>query len=93
MRKVQGKMMVYLITSVGQLNFFTWAMEHKVIDYCIQNVEHIEDHYNRTQEMPAPENGKRRKLSEPPSTGFKVKKIDTVVQYENNVHTMIVREN
>ncbi len=86
-------MMVYLITSVGQLNFFTWAMQHKVIDYCINNADEIEEHYNRALQMPPPENGKRRKLSEASCLGFKVKRIDTVVQYENNVHTMIVREN
>jgi len=86
-------MTIYLITSVGQLNFFTWAMENQVIEFCINNVKRIELHYEETQKMPEPSNGKRRKLSQPSQMAFKVKQIDTVVQYENNIHTMIVREN
>jgi len=93
MRKIQEKMTIYLITSVGQLNFFTWAMENQVIEFCINNVKRIELHYEETQKMPEPSNGKRRKLSQPSQMAFKVKQIDTVVQYENNIHTMIVREN
>lgn len=31
MRKIDGQIMIYLITSVAQLNFFHWAMKNKVI--------------------------------------------------------------
>jgi hypothetical protein len=31
-------------TTVGQLNFFRWAMEHHVIEYVLKNIDRIEKH-------------------------------------------------
>jgi hypothetical protein len=31
-----------IVTTVGQLNFFAWAIENKVIDYAFENIEKIE---------------------------------------------------
>jgi hypothetical protein len=63
MRRANGKNMIYLITSVGQLNFFHWAMENRVIDYCIEHLKEIKKDFDIKQNQPMPEDGKRRKLS------------------------------
>ena len=34
-------------TTIGQLNFFKWALENKVIDYIIQNYSEIEKDMNK----------------------------------------------
>jgi len=36
-----------LTTTVGQLNFFRWAIEHKVLNYIIDNLKDIEDDMNK----------------------------------------------
>jgi hypothetical protein len=36
----------YMETTIGQLNFFKWAIEHKIIDYIQQHYEHIEKDMN-----------------------------------------------
>lgn len=35
-----------LITTVGQLNFFRWAIEHKILEYIQNNLKLIEDDMN-----------------------------------------------
>ena len=37
-----------LITTVGQLNFFRWAIENKIIEYIINNYEIIENDMNNS---------------------------------------------
>ena len=37
-----------LITTVGQLNFFRWAIENKIINYIIENYEIIENDMNNS---------------------------------------------
>ena len=37
---------MYMETTIGQLNFFKWALEHNVIDYIGQNYKHIEQDMN-----------------------------------------------
>ena len=37
-----------IITTVGQLNFFRWALENKIIDYIIDNFEDIENDMNNS---------------------------------------------
>jgi hypothetical protein len=41
-RKVNGKIYFYLMTTVGQLNLFAWAINRKVLDYCAEN-QHLID--------------------------------------------------
>lgn len=36
----------FIITTVGQLNFFRWAIKNHVLDYIEQHLEDIEDHMN-----------------------------------------------
>ena len=33
----------YIITTVGQLNFFKWAIKYNIINYIIENLQHIEN--------------------------------------------------
>ena len=37
---------MYMETTIGQLNFFKWALQHKVIDYIEQHYQHIEQDMN-----------------------------------------------
>jgi hypothetical protein len=36
----------FIETTIGQLNFFKWTLENKVIDYIIENYETIENDMN-----------------------------------------------
>ena len=36
----------YLTTTIGQLNFFKWALENKIIDYIEENINDIEKDMN-----------------------------------------------
>lgn len=93
MRKIENKKMIYMITSVGQLNFFCWAMQNRVIEYCISNFKKIDNHYNTVQNMPSPINGKRRKLTEKYSSTIQFKNISTIMSYENNFHRIVINKN
>lgn len=37
-----------IVTTIGQLNFFRWAMEHCVLEYVKNNVERIEEDMNQS---------------------------------------------
>ena len=51
-----------IVTTVGQLNFFKWFIENKVLDYSINNIKSIDDDMNMT--LHAKKKYKRRELSE-----------------------------
>jgi hypothetical protein len=51
----------YVVTTVGQLNFFKWFIENKVILYAINNIELIDEDMNVT--LQSNKNCKRRELS------------------------------
>ena len=38
----------YIVTTVGQMNFFRWAIENKITDYAINNIKNIDDDMNIT---------------------------------------------
>lgn len=69
----------YIVTTIGQLNFFRWAIRNKIIDYV------IEDHNKINQEMNRINNSKKKyKLSN--SLDKKPKKeyvINTTVNFGN----------
>ena len=69
----------YIVTTIGQLNFFRWAIRNKIIDYV------IEDHNNINQEMNKINNSKKKyKLNN--SLDKKPKKeyvINTTVNFGN----------
>jgi hypothetical protein len=77
-------------TTIGQLNFFKWALENKVIDYIEENYEVIEkDMNNRNSTSKRKEqivdNSKTRKkreeLSISATKSIKKEKVEIVVQF------------
>jgi hypothetical protein len=77
-------------TTIGQLNFFKWALENKVVDYIEENYEMIEkDMNNRNSTSKRKEqiidNSKTRKkreeLSVSATKSIKKEKVEIVVQF------------
>ena len=80
----------FIETTIGQLNFFKWALENKVVDYIEQNYETIEkDMNNRNSTSKRKEtivdNSKTRKkreeLSISATKSIKKEKVEIVVQF------------
>ena len=80
----------FIETTIGQLNFFKWALENKVIDYIEQNYNEIEkDMNNRNSTSKRKEivtdNSKTRKkreeLSVSATKSIKKEKVEIVVQF------------
>jgi hypothetical protein len=80
----------FIETTIGQLNFFKWALENKVIDYIEQNYIEIEkDMNNRNSTSKRKEivtdNSKTRKkreeLSVSATKSIKKEKVEIVVQF------------
>jgi hypothetical protein len=81
----------YIETTIGQLNFFKWAIENKVIDYIEANYETIEKDMNtrnstaKRKEMKGNDMTKTRKkreeLSISASKNIKKEKVEIVVQF------------
>lgn len=53
----------YIVTSIGQLKFFHWAMENKVFDYCLNNAKDINAHMKNTRDLKAKEIQRNKKNS------------------------------
>jgi hypothetical protein len=76
-------------TTIGQLNFFKWALENKVIDYIEQHYDEIEKDMNcRNSTSKRKENvdnsktrKKREELSISATKSIKKEKVEIVVQY------------
>ena len=80
----------FIETTIGQLNFFKWAIENKVIDYIEENYDVIEkDMNNRNstskRKQIACENGKTRKkreeLSISATKSIKKEEVEIVVKF------------
>jgi len=80
----------YIETTIGQLNFFKWALENKVIDYIENNYDLIEkDMNNRNSTSKRKEtivdNSKTRKkreeLSVSATKSIKKEKVEIIVQF------------
>jgi len=80
----------YIETTIGQLNFFKWTLENKVIDYIEQNYSDIEtDMNNRNSTSKRKEiitdNSKTRKkreeLSISATKSIKKEKVEIIVQF------------
>lgn len=62
----------YIQTTIGQLNFFKWALENKILDYIKENIQDIEKDMNnrnstcttKVKKMDDIENNKTRKKRE-----------------------------
>jgi hypothetical protein len=78
-------------TTIGQLNFFKWALENKVVEYIDQNYETIEKDMNnrnstsKRKELILTDNSKTRKkreeLSVSATKSIKKEKVEIVVQF------------
>ena len=78
-------------TTIGQLNFFKWALENKVVDYIEENYETIEKDMNnrnstsKRKEQTVIDNSKTRKkreeLSVSATKSIKKEKVEIVVQF------------
>ena len=56
-----------IYTTVGQLNFFRWAIRYKILDYIMNNLKYIECDMNKIQKdvyNKEKYNGKRKKRTE-----------------------------
>lgn len=82
----------YIETTIGQLNFFMWAIENKVIDYIEENYETIEKDMNarnstsKRKECVVVANGtktrkKREELSVSATKSIKKEDIEIVVKF------------
>jgi len=47
----------YMETTIGQLNFFKWAIEHQIIDYITKNYNEIEKDMNERNSISKKKNG------------------------------------
>ena len=76
-------------TTIGQLNFFKWALENKIIDYVIAHREEIENDMNgrnstaRYKEVPSNKKTrkKREELSISASKSIKKEEVEIVVKF------------
>ena len=75
----------YLITTVGQLNFFKWMIENNIIDYIIKNYENIEsDMHNTIKDecIKTNKHNKRRELSKSATKTINIKDSKTIINFE-----------
>ena len=81
----------YIITTIGQLNFFKFAITSNIIDYAIEHINDIEHDMNSTlkqRENEKKENGfmelksiKRKELSAPGNKSVHVTRISAVIKF------------
>lgn len=81
-RMMGGKKMVYLVTSVGQLIFFWWAINNRVIEYCEEHLDDIKQHMAVNKQKPK-DGPKRRKLTQQAQKSWFVKKVSIVLKYDH----------
>lgn len=79
----------YIETTIGQLNFFKWALENKIIEYIDENYTEIEHDMNNrnstSKRKEVVDNSKTRKkreeLSISATKSIKKEKVEIVVQF------------
>jgi len=81
----------FIQTTIGQLNFFKWALENNVIDYIEQNFKHIEQDMNcrnstsknkKTDANLKKTRKKREELSVSASKSIKKEKVEIVLKFD-----------
>tara|TARA_B100000927_G_scaffold291560_1_gene294418 strand:+ start:2038 stop:2604 length:567 start_codon:yes stop_codon:yes gene_type:complete len=83
----------YIQTTIGQLNFFKWALENKVIDYIEENYESIENDMNKRNSTSKRNNAsntattsktrkKREELSVSAVKSIKKEEVEIVVRFD-----------
>jgi hypothetical protein len=84
----------YIITTLGQLNFFRFAIQDNIIDYAIEHIEEIEHDMNSTLKMRETEKHeaktkpfmevksiKRKELSIPGNKSVHITRISAVIKF------------
>ena len=79
----------YIQTTLGQLNFFKWAIENKVIDYIVEHYKEIEEDMNsrssnsrkREVQLDTKTRKKREELSILASKSVKKEDVEIVVKF------------
>jgi len=76
-------------TTLGQLNFFKWALENKIIDYISENLAAIEHDMNKRnsssknrKKQQAKTRKKRKELSVSATKSIKKEKVEIVVKFD-----------
>jgi hypothetical protein len=80
----------YIETTIGQLNFFKWALENKVVDFIEENYDLIEKDMNnrnstakrKEKEATTKTRKKREELSVYASKSIKKEDVEIVVQFK-----------
>ena len=78
----------YIITTVGQLNFFKFAIEDGIINYAMENIEDIEKDMNNTlknrdheKKFMKIESIKRKELSAPGNKSIHITRISAIIKF------------
>jgi hypothetical protein len=83
----------YIITTIGQLNFFRFAIQDKIIDYAIEHITEIENDMNgtlknrenekksNTSEFMKVKTIKRKELSVPGNKSVHITRISAVIKF------------
>mgnify|MGYP001418129440 CR=1 FL=1 len=79
----------HIQTTIGQLNFFKWALENGIIDYIQKNLKNIEMDMNTRNNSRSKENKKdlsksrkkREELSESACRGIKRENVEVVISF------------
>lgn len=76
-------------TTLGQLNFFKWALEYKIIDYITDNLEIIEKDMNKRnsssknrKKAASKTRKKRKELSVSATKSIKKEEVEIVVKFD-----------
>ena len=81
----------YIITTIGQLNFFRFAISDNIINYAIEHIEEIENDMNSTLKERETEKKsanfmevksiKRKELSVPGNKSVHITRISAVIKF------------
>jgi hypothetical protein len=82
----------YIITTIGQLNFFQWAIENKILEYIEENIDDIETDMNecsnikkysteKTKKKEKKPRKKRKELSISSSKSFMIHNFKTTISF------------
>jgi hypothetical protein len=80
----------YIVTTIGQLNFFRFAIQDNIINYAIENIEEIENDMNSTLKNRESEKRsnfmevksiKRKELSVPGNKSVHITRISAVIKF------------
>jgi hypothetical protein len=78
----------YIITTIGQLNFFKFAIQHDIINYALENITQIENDMNTTLKTRENEKKfmkvqsiKRKELSVPGNKSVHITRVSAVIKF------------